>query len=781
MKRPFSLMLIGLILGIMLGKSQTLIIPAIISIGLFLFSILIPKRRWGTILIIVFLIFGSVFTMNQINRESQLSAFHNEEIRVKAEVIKMPIKKKDKVEINMQVNEIEIKGKRYAVNEKILGRIYYNEEDTEIPILNGNLLRLKGKVKMPQGIRNPGGFDYKLYLKSKGIMASIHIIPETIETVGDVPVNAIEKIIDATRNRVNKIIDDNLVKDHAALLKGILLGDKNINEDIREDFINAGIAHILAVSGLHVGFIIAFVIYFTKLLKFKNIGSIITITFVLVLYILLTGGSSSVIRASLMAWIYLFSKAINEKYDGISALSIVAFIILLYNPFILFTASFQLSFGAALSIILFYPVLSEHLGKIKYIPKVVLDIVGISLVVQIGTLPIALYHFNQVSLISICTNILVIPALGILLFIAFIAIISYVFIPIVGRLLFFLLSFIFQWILNVSNIFSALPFSHIRVPSFNWGSILLLILILLILSKYISLREKRTRIICFILVLVFIISGIREYIIPQPLKITFLDVGQGDSALIETPGREKILIDGGGYPSYFESNREISKDVLIPALYSKGITKLDLVIISHPHDDHMKGIGELIGEIPIKGIGLYQIKNKEMKNLITKGRKNNIPIIQLETGDKIRLQNDLGIHVLSPSSDFSMAEGQKDENNASLVIKLKYKKVSFIFTGDIEEEMENNLVNSTDNINSTVLKVAHHGSKTSSQESFIKKVKPKVCVVSVGESNNFGHPDSKVMNTLEENTSSIYRTDKNGAVEIITNGKWIKVNPFIDE
>lgn len=781
MRRPFSVVLAIYMIGIILGKLQAYSLMGALCL-IFLGLILLYKNKKVIFLLLTIILLFSFWTSYiQVNRVSRLNSLHNENIRVQAQIIQPPIEKENKIEIYLDINEIESKGEKYSINEKVLANIYYNnEENPGVIISEGDIVKFQGKVRTPKGIRNPGGFDYSLYLRTKGVYSTINIQSETIEIMGEKSLGIFPEFIFWVKNNVVKVIEENLSKDHAALLKGILFGEKELDNQIRDTFVDSGIAHILAVSGLHVGFLITFVFYITKLFKVSNPIKFTIMTLVLFFYIFITGGSSSVIRASIMACIYLFSKIISKKYDGISALSLAGLIILIPNPLQLFTASFQLSFLAILSIVLFYSKLLEYLLKIKYIPIFILKLMAVTIAAQIGTLPVSLFHFHQISIISLITNLFTIPSLGVLLLTSIMAILFYFIVPLVGRYLFFLAGFIFQWIIEIAEIFSSIPFSSISIPPFTWQGIILYLFLCFIVGGYIPLQIKKVKIASYFIVIILLSFSLINFLLPTPLRVTFLDVNQGDCTLIETPNNKTILIDGGGYPEY-QGDRKISQDVLLPTLYYKRITKLDFVIVTHPHDDHIKGIDELIDKIPIKAVGIYEMDQEYMNNFIEKSRNNNIQILKLKEGNIIEIENGIAMEVLSPEKNALIIDEQRDINNSSIVIRMDYYMRSFLFTGDIESEIENKLIENKKDIKADVLKVAHHGSNTSSSENFLSKADPSISVISVGENNTFGHPNSETIEQLTRINSNIYRTDEKGAIEITTNGYWLRVKSYYNK
>lgn len=750
------------------------------SIGLMVLFIF-PKK-WSIMLLILFFTFVGFWTSISVSkRTSSLEFLHNKNVQVLARVLQPPIHKRNKQELILEIHQVAIEDRTLTISERALGNIYFYEDfSSEGKIVKeGDIIRFVGKIRMPKGKRNPGGFDYSLYLKGKKIYSTITVIPETI-IIEDYSLASIPRLIYGVKNRVENIIDMNLPENHRHLLKGILFGQKELDEGVRDDFVRSGIAHILAVSGLHVGIVVGLTRYLSKVLRLNRVLDASLLTIILTCYIIMTGAAASVLRASMMAWIYLLSNFFNKKYDGISALSLSGFIILIPNPLLLFSASFQLSFLAALSIIVFYPVLMEnYFQRMGYIPSSIRATLAVTIAAQIGTIPVSLYHFHMISMVSIFANLLIIPIMGILFSISILGILLYPIIPLVGSYFFFLSGLIFEWILRMAGSFSSLPMATIALPPFSWMGIAFYVLLFLIFGRYLPIEMKKVRMAFLVaLMLIFIVKGSSAYIL-KPLRVTFLDVNQGDSILIQTPRNKNLLIDGGGYPSYQRPPRRIAEEVLIPALYAKGIRKLDFVMVSHPHDDHIKGIQELIGVFPIDTIGIFDSEVEEVSEFIEYAKNNNIQVEGLAEGSRISIEKNLELEIISPSSTFSIENPQKDHNNSSLVARLNYQQRSFLFTGDIEKETEAQLVSQGKNIRCDVLKVPHHGSSSSSGKEFIDQVDPAICIISVGESNNFGHPDSRVLEALENDALKVFRTDRDGAIELRSNGYWIKAKPYV--
>jgi len=329
----------------------------------------------------------------------------------------------------------------------------------------------------------------------------------------------------------------------------------------------------------------------------------------------------------------------------------------------------------------------------------------------------------------------------------------------------------------IAKSFSLIPFAFVYVAQ---PSALIIILYYLTVFFIIEIFYKKTLsqkimkkavfgILLFILLLIFV-----QILYPgDNLKVTFIDVGQGDCILIEAPNKINILIDGGGTP---QSNFDVGNKIVIPYLRRKGINEIDLLILTHPHLDHLEGLLPIIKELKVDAVldsGLIS-DLPEYKEFISLIQKKGIPYHQAKVGDNFIFNNNLEIFLLNPlySSDFY---NDSDFNNASIVVKLFYKNADFLFTGDIEETNEKKLLIWDNILQSDILKVAHHGSATSTNLEFLDKVDPSIAVITVGK-NIFGHPSQKVIERLKDRNIKIYRTDENGTVIIRTNGQeyWIR-------
>ena len=579
--------------------------------------------------------------------------------------------------------------------------------------------------------------------------------------------NTFGKIANTVKVKIRETIENNLEEEKADLLKGLLLGEtKQIEEEVKENFQIANVSHILAISGMHIGYIMIGIQILFKRMMGKKKTKIITIM-VLIFYSFVTGFSPSIVRAVIMGSIALGAELIYRKSDIANNLAISLLGILLYNPFLILSVGLQLSYLGTIGIILFYPIILNKLKKKeekeKTIQQKIKEIVAISLSSQMVILPITLYHFNTLGIYFIFTNLLVSIIIGPVLILGFFSLFSkIVFIPLKVGLDFLIL---------ISH-FSQLPLARIYLPTISFGRIVVYFLALGVFIQIYHIFQvkplsatakriknlkalfyyewkkgkKRYRKYIFILASVSIMMLFWSH---KPLKIYFVDIGQGDSTFMITPQNKTILIDGGGS---LENTFDVGKKTLLPYLLDRGYNKIDIIMISHFDQDHVDGLLSIMKEIKVKcviiGKQFESCDNYEKFIKIVKDK--NIKVDVVEASKRVKIEKNLYFDILWPSSDNVISENSI--NNNSLVCKMIYKNFSCIFTGDIEEIAEKEILEKykeTNVLQSTILKVAHHGSKSSSTEEFLKAIKPKIALIGVGKNNTFGHPNTDVISRLE--------------------------------
>lgn len=710
---------------------------AFLSIPIAVIILLITKNK-KIIVILICLIISIGYVSILENKYSKISD--------------MPIK--EMVTIISDIQEKEYKkvctAKIVRNNKKILINIKMSQD---IPSMKyGDSLYIEGEFKQPEEARNYKGYNYKQYLKTKKIIGTVELEKAKIlKSSNGSFIHNIQKYIKDT-------INGTLTDEEGNLLLAILLGDKDkLSEDIQESFKTSNLSHMLAVSGAHVSYIILGLTYVLQnsIIGKKN-GKIVCIFFLLV-FMAITNFTPSVTRACIMAVLTLFSGIIYRKSDVYTNISVAALITLIFNPYSLLDLGFQLSYGGTIGIIIFIKRIQEKKSNskvINYIKQMAL----VSIYANIIIIPIMMYHFNTVSFTFIISNIMASPILGIIVITGFLFIIASITVKPLTRLIAIFIKPILSILIKISQICSKLPFSNILVVTPYMFNVISYYAIILYCIK--SKKNNKCKIIICLLIVLILINFI-IYIFPQKLRIFFIDVGQGDSTLIITPDKKTVLIDGGGSDSF-----DVGEKVLLPYLLDRRILKVDYVLISHFDTDHCGGILTIMEKVKVKNIIISEqaehSENYERFKKLMIHKK--IRLIEVKKGDKIKIGRYSEFKILFPTSRLL---SENPLNNNSIVAQFNYNNFKMLFTGDIEKLAEQQILKTEKaEIRADILKVAHHGSKTSSIPEFIKAVRPKIALIGVGKNNTFGHPNQQTIKNLENIKCRIYRTDLQGEIII---------------
>lgn len=710
---------------------------AFLSIPIAIIILLITKNK-KIIVILICLIISIGYVSILENKYSKISD--------------MPIK--EMVTIISDIQEKEYKkvctAKIVRNNKKILINIKMSQDIPSIKY--GDSLYIEGEFKKPEEARNYKGYNYKQYLKTKKIIGTVELEKAKIlKSSNGSFIHNIQKYIKDT-------INGTLTDEEGNLLLAILLGDKDkLSEDIQESFKTSNLSHMLAVSGAHVSYIILGLTYVLQnsIIGKKN-GKIVCIFFLLV-FMAITNFTPSVTRACIMAVLTLFSGIVYRKSDVYTNISVAALITLIFNPYSLLDLGFQLSYGGTIGIIIFIKRIQEKKSNskvINYIKQMAL----VSIYANIIIIPIMMYHFNTVSFTFIISNIMASPILGIIVITGFLFIIASITVKPLTRLIAIFIKPILSILIKISQICSKLPFSNILVVTPYMFNVISYYAIILYCIK--SKKNNKCKIIICLLIVLILINFI-IYIFPQKLRIFFIDVGQGDSTLIITPDKKTVLIDGGGSDSF-----DVGEKVLLPYLLDRRILKIDYVLISHFDTDHCGGILTIMEKVKVKNIIISEqaehSENYERFKKLMIHKK--IRLIEVKKGDKIKIGRYSEFKILFPTSRLL---SENPLNNNSIVAQFNYNNFKMLFTGDIEKLAEQQILKAEKaEIRADILKVAHHGSKTSSIPEFIKAVKPKIALIGVGKNNTFGHPNQQTIKNLENIKCRIYRTDLQGEIII---------------
>ena len=645
-------------------------------------------------------------------------------------------------------------------------------ENSDFPKFEtGDILEFTGIMQIPRGRRNPSLFDYKQYLTRRGIHYTISISSADVEKFGERRLPLPSILMEIVRARVRAVFSESVGGREGSLMIAMMLGDRlNLPHDLTLDFRQTGLSHIIAISGLHVGFILLMLETILNMLPLSTKSAILIKIAVLWFYCVLTGATPSVLRAVFMATIYLGGKFAGRKPDALNSLALAALGILIIRPLDLFDIGFQLSFGAVMGIVLFN---NSIVKALSFLPKWLSSTVSVTLSAQIGVVPLIAYYFNIFSPVSLPANLVFVPLSGFMVCFGFVVMTVGLIAPVLAEMIGWPLKISGWLFIEGAQLASGIPMAFITVISPTILVLACFYLIILILSDEKPSWVRSVPIWCAVLILIPLFHSTVQPLVQNNLKLVFLDVGQGDSIYIKTPDEKHILIDGGG--RLFDSERgfEPGEDVVVPFLLKNGVGSLDLVVKSHDHSDHIGGLRAVADKMPIGAFLEHppsegSEKYHELKNIIN---RKGIHTIQAYAGQVYAVGRHVTLEVFYPDEEGKTLNKfyGGDDNNRSLIFLLRYKDAEVMFTGDIYEDVEKYVAADWDKY-IDILKVAHHGSRTSSSQYWLDAVNPYLAVIQVGN-NNFGHPHAEVLERFAETGTKVFRNDIHGAVICIFDGK----------
>ncbi len=629
----------------------------------------------------------------------------------------------------------------------------------------GNILSVTGKIYSFSHPGNPGQFDEYRYYHDQGI--SYRFFAQSVTIENDACEKTEQWLCDIRTSLYNSIMTC-LPSDEAGVVAAMVLGEKcALSEEIQTLYQENGIAHILAISGLHLSFIGSGLFFLLRRYVMPMRPAALTTGVLLLLYGELTGFSISAQRAVWMMLCFLAARFLGRRYDLYCALALSALIQLLVHPTVLFQAGFLLSYGTVFGIAVFVQDFQQTDRDQPGIWQVFLGSLGI----QIVTMPVILYYYFEINPYSVLLNVVVLPLVSVLLFMSVAGSLAVAFSLAAGRFLYGTVHYILLFYHYLGNIILELP-----VASYIVGrpAIWQMLLYYLLLGIWILLSHYRTEdapvrggiLVAAVFLLVFQIP------VKGQLQITNLDVGQGDCVCIRLADKT-ILIDGGS-----SDVKKIGKYRISRYLKYYGIQRLDYVFITHSDHDHTSGIIELvqahnnmgfdIGSVVLPGIGKTDENYQELEQLC---QDNGVTVNKMKKGDQIQI-GQLYIRCLHPFQEYDW----HTENDYSLVLKLQYGNFDGLFVGDLEKEGEQEIIGQIADVD--YLKVGHHGSAGSSGEDFLAALKPEIAVISAGEGNRYGHPAPAALERLRNMGADIYSTIERGAVTTVTDGEKITVSTY---
>jgi competence protein ComEC len=643
----------------------------------------------------------------------------------------------------------------------------------------GDLLYFVSELRKPTNATNPGGFNYRDYLRKESIDFVTYVKEGDVRVVSHIfsPL-FYERILFPLRSAFIHSLSKYLDRVYSSLLVGLTIGYRSeISQELREVFSDVGIIHILAVSGLHVGIISMFLFILFRTIRIPYKGAITLTCFVIIFYAFFTGLRPPVVRATTMFVFILIGILSEKRIMLLNILAASAILILILNPFDLFDTGFQLSYIATFSIIILFPrifdLVPEKLTNLRVVRNFIVIPFSISLAAQLGTAPVIAFHFFKVSSIAPFTNLLVVPLVSLIIPVGFITVVVDAIHPFLAKVVTGANWILLHAILKISHGVSRIPFS---VLSTKRPSLFFFILYypLLVIFFHVRRKTKIKLLVYTVLITSNIVVLNRVYHVYHPRTVVhFLDVGQGDASVIEFPGRELCVVDGGRRSFYSDYGEMVVK----PFLLSKGISHIHTVIATHPDVDHYGGLITLVEEFSVGRLLINGVLKKSAlyTRLLSTAQKRDVPVFTIHSGEVVKV-GEWPLYILNPPIS---GEGEYlPSNESSIVFKFGHGDISFLFTGDFSNEI---FEIPPSLLPATILKYPHHGARFNRERDFLNSVNPQIASISVGKDNPFGHPSRSGILILDSLHTTIYRTDRDGAVRVETDGKNIEIETISSE
>ncbi len=741
---------------------------------------------------------GAAFIFAQQPPAGGVLNYTGEPVYVEGTVVDEPIIYSDNVSYRLKVHSVETADGIFSVPGTLLVRVYGDSAET---YWFGEKLRVRGVIVEPRGLRNPGGFDYRYHLKSQGIDALVYPKASMVESLGT---GELAKPVEAAlrlRTSLVEVIESSLPPPSDALLTAILFGQRQrLPEQVADNFRRAGAGHLMAVSGLHVGLVAGLFLGLCRLFRLQGRAPLAVAIILVLAYAYMTGLRPSAVRAALMVSLAFGALILDRENDLPSAVAFAALATLFFNPLLLFTVGFQLSYAATISLIYAYKPLVE-LPVFQRLPLLLRAPVAITLAAQIGVLPLSIYYFHALPTTALLFNLCLIPLITFTVGLGLAGALTALAIPLVGELIVWASRPLLELMLLITS-YSNLPFMYITVRPPGTGTLFAIYGIMGAILLFYYLRpvdseggkaslfyifkpllmpaaaRRKVRVWFLItMLLIFTVISWASLFTPDSgkLTVTFIDVGQGASALIEAPCGMVILVDAGGEPSYRGDPGAVGERIILPFLRYRGIKEIDIAIITHPHEDHFGGFIPLVELLKVKHLFVSPVQggSDHYEGLLEKALSGGTVIQQASARQTWSCRGGTVLEIIAPPHTLYRGTSS-DLNNNSIVFILRYGEVKMLFTGDIEDTAVKDMLKNNSDLRSNLLLIPHHGGYLETMPALLEAVEPDAAVIQVGN-NSFGHPHPYTLSALEKSGTAVYRNDQHGAIIAETDGMVLNI------
>lgn len=746
-------------------------------LGAAIFQLCLNGKRSVMCLVLLFCLLGMVrFTQDDWLPPTDCSQYIGQNVSLSGQIADTPkitlTNGVKKIRYIIAVGQLQTAGQMIKGTGKLMVTVRQSADTITGTI--GDHIEVTGTVDGLHGYNNPGAVDTVAVLNRQGITARMTISSDSIHIKPDEELTA-KKLADCWRSRLSEVFQQTMPASDAAILTGVLFGGgyDTIDPQVLHEFSATGIIHILSVSGSHIALVAAVMLWLGERGRLRSELAVLITGSVILLYVFLSGLTPPVIRSAIMGIAGLFGLLAGRESSGPNVLALAALLMLAWQPALLYDISFQLSFGATAGLVFFYRKTAQTLN---FLPRWLASALAVTFAAQAGIVPFLAWYFHSFSLSSFIANILVIPVIELVIILGLLACVSSLALPLAAKLLLVVCSLGIGLAVQLNRTIAAVEGLQLYLPPFGLTEGVLYYLFLAWCYGYLPgclpspaavIKRWPYRAAGVILAVCLLISAPWH---TRMAAVHFIDVGQGDATLFISPHGKAILVDTGGTTGE-NSNFDIGERVVVPYLKHQGITKLDFLILTHGHRDHAGGAAAIAAAIPVSNcIVAPEAFSDSLQDLLRK--KGHGVLIPAARGQAIKLD---GLEVEVVHAGAGTGRGG---NESSSVIRVSYGQHSFLITGDIEGQQEEEVV--ANGLNPcTVLKVAHHGSRTSTSDAFLQRAAPSYAVISVGYQNRFGHPHKETLHKLEQANIRTYRTDVNGAVFMKTNGTDLFIKPYL--